>query len=91
MKKIQKLVLGTFFALFLIMAQNSFAGTTPSFSRESIRTTGDQPGASCAVAQHGSVGLFILLGLGAVYGVKKMYDYRKSLLKEQSGGMANDT
>ncbi len=86
MKKIQKFVLEIFFVLSLMMTQKSLAGTTPSFSPESIRTIRDQTGASCAVAQDSSVGLFILLGLGALYGGKKMYDYRKSLLKEQSGG-----
>jgi len=91
MKKMQKLVVEIFFVLSLMMTQNSLAGTILSYSPESIRTIGDQTGASCAVAQHGSVGLFILLGLGAVYGVKKMYDYRKSLPKEQRGGMTNDT
>ncbi len=84
MKKIQKFVLEIFFVFSLMMTQKSFAATSPSYSPESIRTIGG--GASCAVAQHGSAGLFILLGLGALYGGKKMYDYRKSLLKEQSGG-----
>ncbi len=83
------MVLTVFFALSLMMAQNSFAGSTPSFSSELSRTAGNQTGASCA-AQPGSVGLFILLGLGAAYGGKKMYNYRKSLLKEQGVGITGE-
>ena len=40
--------------------------------------TGNVPGGGAPVGS----GLFILLGLGAAYGGKKFYDYKKKKLKE---------
>ncbi len=80
MKKIQKIVLTVFFALSLMMAQNSFAGTTPPDPPGEHGTSGNQAGGSAPIGG----GLFILLGLGAAYGGKKLYGYRKSEDEDES-------
>ncbi len=78
MKKRQKIVLTIFFALSLMMTQNSFAGTTPPNPPGEHGTSGNQAGGSAPIGG----GLFILLGLGAAYGGKKLYDHRKSVAEE---------
>ncbi len=84
MKKRQKIVLTVFFALSLMMAQNSFAGTTPPDPPGSHGTTGNQAGGSAPIGG----GLFILLGLGAAYGSKKLYDDRKSEAEDEDKSLS---
>jgi hypothetical protein len=86
MKKTQKIVLTVFFALSLMVAQNSFATTDPPNPPGEHGQTGDQAGGSAPIGG----GLFILLGLGAAYGGKKLYDYRKSEAEEENESLRAD-
>ncbi len=58
---------------------SAFAGTNPPDPPGHGETTDQPAGGSAPIGG----GLFILLGLGAAYGGKKIYDYRKSLLPEE--------
>ena len=78
MKKTKRIVLMVFFALSLMMAQNSFAATDPPQPPGEHGKTGDLAGGSAPIGG----GLFILLGLGAAYGGKKLYDYRNKAEEE---------
>ncbi len=78
-KYITSLILALIISLFSFSA---FAGTNPP-DPPGHGQTGDQPaGGSAPIGG----GLFILLGLGAVYGGKKIFDFRKSLPEETTDG-----
>ena len=80
MKKLQKIILAIFFVLFTFSVQNSFADSTnPPNPPGEHGASGNQTGGSAPIGG----GLFILLGLGAAYGSKKLYDNRKSLPVEE--------
>lgn len=79
MKKIQKIILAISLVLFTFSVQNSFAdGTNPPDPPGEHGASTDQTGGSAPIGG----GLFILLGLGAAYGGKKLYDNRKEALEE---------
>ncbi len=59
----------------MFWSNNTFAQAAPPASHGA---TGNQSGGSAPIGG----GLFILLGLGAAYGGKKLYDHRKSSLEE---------
>lgn len=63
----------------LLTTTNAFAqGAPPPPPSGSNGSSGNQPQASAPIGG----GLFILLGLGAAYGGKKLYDLRKENLEE---------
>ena len=74
MKKLQKIILAIFFVLFTFSVQNSFADSTnPPNPPGEHGASGNQTGGSAPIGG----GLFILLGLGAAYGGKKLYAHYK--------------
>ena len=80
MKRLQKVILAIFFVLFTFSVQNSFADSTnPPNPPGEHGASQDQSGGGAPIGG----GLFILLGLGAAYGSKKLYDNRKSLPVEE--------
>ena len=72
MKKIKIILIIT--ALFV--ATNMFAQAPPPPPNHG--SSGNQPGGNAPIAS----GLFILLGLGAAYGGKKIYDINKENMEE---------
>jgi hypothetical protein len=81
MKTIRKITLLVFALCSLTLAQNSFADSSnpPDPPGEHGEQT-DQSGGSAPIGG----GLFVLLGLGAAYGGKKLYDYKKTEAVEES-------
>jgi hypothetical protein len=78
MKTIRKITLLVFALCSLTLAQNSFADTNPPNPPGEHGAQENQSGGSAPIGG----GLFILLGMGAAYGGKKLYDYRKETLEE---------
>jgi len=66
-------------ALFTLFAYNGFSqGPPPPPSGAGHGATGNQTGGSAPIGG----GLFILLGLGAAYGGKKLYNVNKEELED---------
>ena len=66
-------------ALFTLFADNGFSqGPPPPPSGAGHGATGNQTGGSAPIGG----GLFILLGLGAAYGGKKLYNVNKEELED---------
>ena len=74
MKLLQKIVFVLFFATAMLTSFQGYAdNTNPPDPPGEHGQTDDQSGGSAPIGG----GLFILLGLGAAYGGKKLYDSRK--------------
>ena len=78
MKQIQKAVFALLLTVALCASFPGFAATDPPNPPGSHGATNDQAGGGAPIGG----GLFILLGLGAAYGGKKLYDSRKESLEE---------
>ena len=78
MKQIQKAVFALLFTAAMLTSFQGFAATDPPNPPGEHGQTNDQSGGSAPIGG----GLFILLGLGAAYGGKKLYDHRKETLEE---------
>ena len=74
MKKAQKLLV----IAILTLASTTLLAQVPPPPPPGHGETGNQPGGNAPIAS----GLFILIGLGAAYGGKKLYDLRKEKLEE---------
>jgi hypothetical protein len=61
------------FLLSFILSLNGFAQTEPPDPPDTHGESGDQPAGNAPIGG----GIFILLGLGAAYGSKKLYDLRE--------------
>ncbi len=74
MNNMRKILFPVLLLLSLLTVQNSFADSTnPPDPPGSHGATDDQAGGGAPIGG----GLFILLGLGAAYGGKKLYDHNK--------------
>ena len=80
MKTIRKITLLLFALFSLTLAQNGYADTNPPDPPGEHGQTDDQDAGGGAPL---GGGLFILLGLGAAYGGKRLYDFRAQQAPEE--------
>ena len=79
MKQIQKIMFALLFTAAMLTSIQGYAdNTNPPDPPGEHGQTDDQSGGSAPIGG----GLFILLGLGAAYGGKKLYNSRKEALEE---------
>ncbi len=78
MKQIQKIVFALLFTASMLTSFQGFATTDPPNPPGEHGATNNQTGGSAPIGG----GMFILLGLGAAYGGKKLYDHRKQAIEE---------
>ncbi len=73
----KKLLVSFLFAFFVFFSVNGFSQLPPP-PPPGHGSTGNQTGGNAPIGG----GLFILIGLGAAYGGKKLYDMKKEKLEE---------
>ena len=78
MNLIKKVALTMLIIIGLTLSFNSMGQGAPDPPSGDHGQSGNQPGGNAPIAG----GLFILLGLGAAYGGKKVYDLRKKQIED---------
>jgi len=78
MEKLKSTILVLTIAFFLSMSFTAIAQPPPPPDGGSSNNSGNQLGGNAPIGG----GLFILLGLGAAYGGRKLYQLRKESLEE---------